>query len=285
MPSPEFLTQMTKQNSGKPEKPVLSQEELRTKLEQKLKSTKPLLEEGMKEYKEALESGLFDNQDGEEEGEGEKRKENMQKRLTALFDRAEKMKAKLDSGEPLEEDTEPPTELNSFLLSTYKGWGVEQTKLDSIQFSPESVSPLSLNYTAKKADTDATKYGEYTLNPDTASIDYDSIPEDKIKVITLPDNLNGKPLDEIANYILQTYPNAKLPGLDLYKYISENPNSTIAQKLKDGKYHFFFGSLFRRSDGDWHVPYVRWSGSSFSRNGNWLTRSWHSACRVVLLEI
>ena len=84
-----------------PEKPERSQEELRAILEQKLKSLKPALQEGISEYKQALKDDLFEDEDGEPDGTGEARKEEMQKRLTDLLDRAEKMKAKLDSKEPI----------------------------------------------------------------------------------------------------------------------------------------------------------------------------------------
>ena len=84
-----------------PEKPEKSQEELRAILEQRLNSLKSPLQEGISEYEQALKDDLFEDEDGEPDGSGEARKEAMQKRLTALIDRAEKMKAKLDSKESL----------------------------------------------------------------------------------------------------------------------------------------------------------------------------------------
>src|SRR3989344_5165232 len=215
---PESLTHMAK---ATPERIPPSQEELRIKLEKRFQSMEPLIEQGMKEYRQALKDHLFEDQDGEEEGSGEKRREEM------------------------------------------------QNKLDTLNFSPELVLPQDLGYTAKKDDTDESKYGEYTLNPDTLSLDYDSIPQDKIKILTLPDTLNNQPLDQVANYILQTYPNFHIPGLEYYKYIIQNPTKA-PQALKDGNIHFFFGSLFRHSGGHWFVPCVGWGGSSFNRDGYWL---------------
>ena len=87
-----------KEKSKKPEK---TQEEIKAILETKLKSLKPSLQEGIKEYEQALKGDIFEDQGGEVEGAGEKRKEAMQAKLSALFDRAEKMKNKLDSGEEL----------------------------------------------------------------------------------------------------------------------------------------------------------------------------------------
>ena len=100
----EAVTQMAKA-AGKPEKPEKSQEELRAILEQKLNSLKSPLQEGISEYEQALEDDLFEDQDDELDGAGEARKEEMQKRLTDLLDRAEKMKAKLDSKEPISQIT------------------------------------------------------------------------------------------------------------------------------------------------------------------------------------
>jgi hypothetical protein len=99
----EAVTQMAR--AKKPEKLEKSQEELRAVLEQKLASMKPTLQDGAKEYEQALKDEIFDDQPGEPAGAGEARKEALQKKLTALFDRAEKLKAKLDSGEEIPQAT------------------------------------------------------------------------------------------------------------------------------------------------------------------------------------
>ena len=99
----EKLTHLAKAKS--PEKPAKSQTELRADLEQRLKSLKPSLQEGMEEYKQALKDNLFSDQDDEPEGSGEARKESMQRSLTILIDRAERMKVALDSNDPLPQST------------------------------------------------------------------------------------------------------------------------------------------------------------------------------------
>ena len=173
---------------------------------------------------------------------------------------------------------------NSFLMETYKNWGMEQTKLDAIKFSPEFILPDNLDYTAKKSDTDASKYGEYTINPETIGINLDAIRPEHVIVMELPSNLIGKTLNEIGNYITSQYGSRYyVPGLDYYKFIIENPDKA-PDFLKDGKYYFMFGSLFRYSGGNWFVPYVSWGGSSFERHGLWLDRGWRGRYRVVLLE-
>jgi hypothetical protein len=96
----------------KPEKTEKTQEELREALELKLKSLKPSLQEGIKEYEQALRDDIFEDQEGEPEGSGEARKEAFQKKLTAIFDRAEKIKKQLDSGETL-------TQVSSEISATY----------------------------------------------------------------------------------------------------------------------------------------------------------------------
>lgn len=96
----------------------------------------------------------------------------------------------------------------------------------------------------------------------------------KIKSIALP-RFVGKTQQKVYDYVKKEYPN-QLPydGVDFY----DN------ECLKDGNYHFFFGSVFRYDDGLWDVPCVRWNGSRFDRDGAWLGGGWSAGCRVVVLE-
>ena len=100
-----FEKSKTPIKTREPKKTIISQEELRNRLEQRLNSLKPTLQAGIKEYEEALKDGVFEDNDDEQEGEGEKRKESIQKRLDILFDQAERMKVRLDSKEPLSQVT------------------------------------------------------------------------------------------------------------------------------------------------------------------------------------
>ncbi|HOY56478.1 MAG TPA: hypothetical protein PLH37_03635 [bacterium] len=95
-----LMTKATEQ--AKPEK---TQEELRVALKSRLNSLKPTLKHGIQEYQQALEDGTFEDQEGEAEGSGETRKQEMQKNLTYILDQAEKMKKRLDSLEPLPQIT------------------------------------------------------------------------------------------------------------------------------------------------------------------------------------
>ena len=101
--SPESLTYLAKQDKSK--KPEKSQEELRSTLENHLLSLKPTIDEEIKIYQQALEDDTFLDKEGEPEGSGEKRKEEMQNKINSIVERAEKLKAKLDSKEPLPQTT------------------------------------------------------------------------------------------------------------------------------------------------------------------------------------
>ena len=96
----ESLTQMAKAKEN-PKKKERSQAELRHIMEEKLQSYKPTLLAYSAEYKQALKDKLFEDKEEEEPGAGEERKEAMQKKINSLLDRAEKLKVKLDSKEPL----------------------------------------------------------------------------------------------------------------------------------------------------------------------------------------
>ena len=174
-------------------------------------------------------------------------------------------------------------EFDGFLLDTYKGWNVDANKLSQIKFRVEPINPANIDYAAKKADIDTSKFGEYLVNPDTAGIDWSQVLKEKIKVVDLS-AMVGQPLDVVAKHIVDTYGNRYyIPGLEYYKYILEHPDQA-PDDLQHGNYHFMFGSLFRGSDGGWSVPYVYWAGSEWGRDGRWLDRGWRGAFRVVLLE-
>jgi len=93
-----------------PEKP---QAELREALNKRFLGMKDVIKQATEEYKTALQDGSFEVQEGEEENAGEDRKEAMQSKINALFDKAEQMKKKLDSKEKLPQYAES-------LTATYK---------------------------------------------------------------------------------------------------------------------------------------------------------------------
>ena len=180
-----------------------------------------------------------------------------------------------------------PKRFSTFLLDTYKTWypNTDQSKLDQAsKKTPQLINPKSENYQTKKADINASNFGEYTLNPDTYRINWDTIDPAKIEIKSLPATLNGKSLAEVADYINKTYSATHyLPGIEYWEYAFKNPTK-VPQSMKDGDYPFLFGSLIRGADGEWSVPYLSWGGGTWKRGGSWLDNGWDSNCRVVLLK-
>jgi len=150
------------------------------------------------------------------------------------------------------------------------------------------IEPKAEDYKMRESDSDESKFGEFTVNPDTQGLDWEAL-KDKIFVPDLT-ALNGKPLSEVVKYLVDNFSDKyKIPGIEFWKFMIENPDKVPADasgvNLKDGNYYFNFGSLVRDSDGRWYVPYANGDGSEWNRNANWLSYSWNSHCRVVLLEI
>jgi len=210
--------------------------------------------------------------------------DNLAKAL-ALYQQYER-EFKVETGD-LSPETLKET-MNAFLETTFKGWGYDANQLkDAIGKTPDLLSPLDIDYEITKDDIDATKSGEYTLNPGTQTLDFETIPPEKYFVPDLS-AFNSKPLAEVAEHLKQTY-GAKyhLPGLEYFDYLAKNPDKTpetAKANLKDGNYYFFFGSLLRSLDGRWIVPCARWDGSGWRRDGRRLGYVWHDGYRVVLLE-
>ncbi|MEI8270082.1 MAG: hypothetical protein WCG45_01820, partial [bacterium] len=102
-----------------------SQTELREALSQRFLGMKNIIKQATEEYKVALKDGVFEDRESEEENTGEKRKEEMQNKINALFDRAEQMKEKLNSKEKLTQYTEsisvaytnPDKQIKNIILS------------------------------------------------------------------------------------------------------------------------------------------------------------------------
>ena len=285
----EAITQMAKagKKPEKQDKPEKSQEELRQALTEKMESLRFSTLKQLDIYEEKLEKGEFDDQDGEPEGSGEKRKLQMQKELLNADTRIDKMKAVLDSGaelpqEPVLDIEAVKTQNQAFFQETFKKWYDEEKA--KVEQTPILVDPKTQDHAILKSDIDPAKFGEYTLSPDMQNIDFENIPEGKIFIPDLS-SFVGKELHEVAKYLIDNYADKyKIPGVEYWKWLIENPTKSPA-KLKDGKYYFEFGSLVRGSDGRWGVPYASWGGSEWSRRADWLGSKWNSSYRVVLLEI
>ncbi len=107
MSSPESIIEMA--TAKKPEKdeksgvnrPEKTQEQLRGALEKRFGALTGELRESLDNYDAMLETGDFEDKDGEESGAGEKRKEQFQSKIESMMNRAEKVKATIDSKEEL----------------------------------------------------------------------------------------------------------------------------------------------------------------------------------------
>ena len=86
---------------AKPQKQEKSQAELRNALKERFSSLEVAIKQEMSEYKTSLADDSFEDKEGEEAGSGERRKEAIQTKINASLDRAEQMKAILDSNNPL----------------------------------------------------------------------------------------------------------------------------------------------------------------------------------------
>jgi MoxR-like ATPase len=171
-----------------------------------------------------------------------------------------------------------------FFKDSMGGWGWSDSEEIAEKAQVTIVTPEDIDWADLKANPDRSQVGSYTLNPETQNIDFENFSWDKVKSFSL-ENMEGKTLDEVGEYIVETYGKDYLiPGVEFWKQIIENPDE-VPKELKDGNYHFFFGSTFRNRGGHARVPSVGWDGSKFNRDGNPLDYGWNSSYyRVVLLE-
>ncbi len=166
-----------------------------------------------------------------------------------------------------------------FLLDTFTQWHDKAAAKKATQ-EARFENPATIDYESLSRDIDEKRFGEYTLNPDTQSIDFEQA---KPIIIDLPQFV-GKPRHEVMKYIIDTYGSTHhIPGIEYWKWLIENPDKA-PQELKDGNWHYFPGSVLRVKSGRWHVPHAVWNGAKFDRYANWLGNGWSANERVVLLE-
>ncbi|MFA6974644.1 MAG: hypothetical protein WC237_01625 [Candidatus Paceibacterota bacterium] len=172
----------------------------------------------------------------------------------------------------------------SFLKETWKIWGVDEEKIKDTQISVEIKNPKDEDYSERKADIDPDKFGQFTLNPDTQGLDWEAL-KDKIFIPDPKEFEDCSTVQDVANRLIEKYSDKyKIPGIEYWKFMLENPDK-VPDQLKDGNWYFNFGSLVRLSDGSWYLPYAGWNGAGWLRGAGWLDDEWDSSCRVVLLEI
>ncbi|MFA6405111.1 MAG: hypothetical protein WCW03_03910, partial [Candidatus Paceibacterota bacterium] len=171
-------------------------------------------------------------------------KPNTTESITKLRDSLKGTKIKLGNQEVTVEQAEHIYgSFTSFLKETWKIWGVDEEKIKNTQISVEIKNPKDEDYSERKADIDPDKFGQFTLNPDTQGLDWEAL-KDKIFIPDLS-HLNGKTLQEVAQYLITNYSDKyKIPGIEYWKFMLENPDK-VRDQLKDGNYYFNFGSLVR----------------------------------------
>ncbi len=99
--SSENITNLAKAN--KVEK---SQAELRDILKERFSSMEKTIKQEINEYKISLTNKTFEDKEGEEEGSGNKRKELIQTKINALFDKALQIKEKINGKDLLSQYTD-----------------------------------------------------------------------------------------------------------------------------------------------------------------------------------
>lgn len=192
-----------------------------------------------------------------------------------------------ESAPPIPEQGEVKEIFGGFLKNAFKeSWNANDATTAKAGERPEIKNPEDIAWQDMTV-VDSKKFGEFTMNPETTGIDWEHVPPEKIKVFDFKDFV-GRKRWELAKYITTEWPDRDkylIPGIEYWKYVFEHPNEA-PDSLKDGNFHYFFGSIFCNSGGGWLVPLTLWnaSASGFGRGGDWLDDACYADNRVVLLE-
>jgi len=174
--------------------------------------------------------------------------------------------------------------IRPFLLKDVLNWNGMAHKIDSANIEPRLVLPGGTDYERLATNERATKCGEYTLNPETQDINWETIPESKIKVIELDATWSNIRKPEVVKHLVATYGATHyLPGIEYMQYLSEH-QTKIPAKLLDGNWHHFFGSIVCSEDQNWKVPSVALSRGKWTCSGDYLWNSMLGQRHVVLIE-
>jgi hypothetical protein len=159
-----------------------------------------------------------------------------------------------------------------------------------VPLTPIIKKATDIEFSKITTDIMADKVGEYTINPDLNGVDFSSIAPEKIKAINL-DNMNGKPLYEVAEHVVKNYGATHyIPDLRFIKWVLFDL-SKKDQKIKsaykhiiDGSENFIFGSIVRGPKGIWRVPEIQHTHTlqAFSSDYAWKGESWE--WRAIVIE-
>ncbi|OGI61993.1 hypothetical protein A2645_01780 [Candidatus Nomurabacteria bacterium RIFCSPHIGHO2_01_FULL_39_9] len=172
-------------------------------------------------------------------------------------------------------------QMDAFMQETLTIWyGEKDAKKAKLSMS---ATPLDqIDYEKMRKDVDPAKFGEYSINPETAGLNFQE-KEPKIKILDLKEFI-GKPRSEVMKHVVDTYGSQyHIPGLEYEQYLLNNPDK-VPKEMKDGNWYYFMGSTLRYRDGIAYVPCMRWDGDELYRDAPWLKNAWYSYVRVLLLE-
>ncbi len=207
--------------------------------------------------------------------------------LTDLSSAVEEMKLSIGGKEWTLKDLESSTEfISDFLTDMNSGENVKKENLPTSKF--EFINPQKINYKEKAGHSDESKFGQYTLDPETFGMDFENAK------VFMPDlsAMTYKELYEVFKYVVDTYGDKYyIPGIEYWKWMIENPDKAEEAAKKQGydikgddKYYYFPGSTYCDYGAGWGVPFTYWFDSKFHRDTRELGGGFLRGGRVLLLE-
>lgn len=203
----------------------------------------------------------------------------------------------------------PLGDIDQVLKEIFRMWGIDQETIDKTEMKPSFESPAFLSMKDEDVlkeiannEDNKKKFGEYSLNPKALGINAESIRPEKIRSSTSKDlsfedktgkrhEFTGGPCWKLQKYLIEEFLPAHsqytLPDLEYFQFVVDPENKIKlpdSHPLKDGGWHYFFGSTLRSPGGRLGIPYVRWYDPEFVGSALWLDRDWSELERVVLLE-
>jgi hypothetical protein len=184
------------------------------------------------------------------------------------------------------------TRFSPFITEVYTElYGKEEA--EEIEQKIILMSPKDINWHDTKINHE--RVGEYTLNPDTVNIAWESVLESDVHIIDLdsedfnmPAIIAGRTSSQrtpgyAAEDISARYGDSyHIPGIEYWKYIIENPDKA-PNSLKNGKTYCFVGSILRSAKSP-RIPCIRFDGTSFSKTYLYLDQSLGLGINAVLIE-
>jgi seryl-tRNA synthetase len=152
----------------------------------------------------------------------------------------------------------------------------------SAEMSPILKNPTTLDWNEfiKKSTEQSMTPGEFTLNPETLNLDFDTITP---VVINKPE-WQGKKLGEIMAEVIRDYSATHyIPGYDYIEWLNKNPDKHY-DILDKTNYFYAPATVIGNDSGSVRVPCTRWGVGRWDRGGRSVGGGWMiSRDRVLLL--